>query len=124
MVILFYIVLQQLGPKLSIFNISTRENINLELSGLAEKCLWDNNSLYLYCGIPFEVQKDQPDSWYQGISTFNDSFVKINSQGGSSSSIATPSENIDAINLFLDNKDETLFFTNKKDSTLWSLDLR
>jgi len=30
---------------------------------------------------------------------------------------------IDAINLFLDNEEDMLFFTNKKDSTLWSLNL-
>ena len=112
------------GSKLAIFNIQTRDNLDLGLSGLSEKCVWGNDSLDIYCGIPNTISGNQPDSWYQGLTSFNDGFVKINPTASQNSTIAESPVNIDAINLFLDNKKGALFFVNKKDSTLWSLDLR
>ena len=90
---------------------------------MPEKCIWGLGSLYIYCGIPSSIGNTEPDSWYQGLTSFNDNFIKINPQDGSNTTIGQPSEGIDATHLFLDDKEQTLFFTNKKDSTLWSLAL-
>jgi len=113
------------GPRLAIFNIKSRSNTNLELYGLPEKCVWTKDSSAIYCGIPNSVSQNEPDSWYQGLTSFDDSFVKIDASSGAYFNINTyMGESIDATKLFLGNSERTLFFTNKKDSTLWSLEVR
>jgi peptidoglycan hydrolase-like protein with peptidoglycan-binding domain len=115
------------GPKLGVFNINKHETKDLNIYGLPEKCVWSNDAVNIYCAAPNTIVGNQyPDYWYQGLVSFDDYFVKINTQTGDTTTIAnsineTP---IDGIHLFLDTKEETLFFINKKDSTLWSLNIR
>ncbi len=112
------------GPKLGIFDIKNHTTKDLNLYGLPEKCLWLN--INIYCAIPNNASGNgYPDIWYQGLASFNDRFVKINSNTNEVTNIAdSESETpIDGTHLFLTNKEDQLFFINKKDSTLWSLDL-
>jgi hypothetical protein len=115
-------------PALGIFDIVKNKAIDLGLAGLPEKCTWFD-IVTVYCAIPDEIQTAQyPDSWYQGLVSFSDHFVKItldttgvaNTQKIDGSS----GTRVDGTHLFLDDKATTLFFTNKKDSTLWSLNLK
>ncbi len=114
------------GPELNIFNIKSHSSLDLNKYGLPEKCLWNKDNINIYCAIPSKIAGVQyPDMWYQGLVSFDDFFVEINTQTGEASTLTNTQEDkqIDAINLFF-NKDETnLFFINKKDYTLWSLDL-
>ncbi len=115
-----------IGPKLFILNTKDHSVKNLDLYGLPEKCIWANNNIYIYCAIPNTIiGSSYPDSWYQGLVSFTDYFVKINTQTLEKTTLANSKEEtpIDAIHLFLNKTDTKLFFTNKKDSTLWSLDL-
>jgi peptidoglycan hydrolase-like protein with peptidoglycan-binding domain len=114
------------GPKLAIFNVKDKTTTELDVFGLSEKCVWSKDSTYIYCALPNTISGNQyPDVWYQGKVSFDDMFVKINTKNVSKRVIANSTDEtpIDAINPFLDNQEETMFFTNKKDSTLWSLDL-
>ncbi len=114
------------GPKLNIFDIKKHKSIDLDKFGLPEKCVWSNDNIYIYCAIPNIIEGNQyPDAWYQGTISFNDWFAKINTITMTTETIANSSTEtpMDATNLFLSSKEDKLFFTNKKDSTLWSLDL-
>jgi len=115
-----------IGPKLNIFNIKKHTSVDLDVYGLPEKCIWSNDNINVYCAVPNTVMGTQyPDYWYQGLVSFTDYFVKINTNTKGITTIANSQDEtpVDATNLFLSKKENTLFFINKKDSTLWSLDL-
>lgn len=112
------------GPKLGSFNVTDRTSSLINLYGLPEKCVWSSDNINIYCGIPKTIiGTEYPDSWYQGLVSFDDYFVKINTKTGGTSTIENGNDAspVDATNLFLNKDEDTLFFTNKKDSTLWSL---
>lgn len=114
------------GPKLNIFDIKNHRSIDLNKFGFPEKCVWSNNNIDIYCAIPNEIKGDQyPDSWYQGSSSFTDWFAKINTITKETETLANSSSEVpvDATNLFLTKSEDGLFFINKKDGTLWKLDL-
>jgi hypothetical protein len=115
-------------PALGIYDIAKNKTTDLGLSGLPEKCAWFDIAT-IYCATPDDIQGAQyPDSWYQGLTSFEDHFVKItiDSTGTATTNTIDGSSGsgVDATHLFLDDKATTLFFTNKKDSTLWSLSLK
>lgn len=115
-----------IGPKLNLFDIKKHTSIDLGVYGLPEKCVWSNDNIYIYCAIPNTIIGTQyPDFWYQGLTSFTDYFVKININTKDVSVLANSQDEtpIDAINLFLSKNKDKLFFINKKDGTLWSLDL-
>lgn len=112
------------GISMGVLDIARHTTKNLNLSSLPEKCVWGASNLY--CAIPASIDSGTyPDSWYQGITSFNDNFVKIDAKTLSISNILGGNgEFIDATHLSLDDKESKIFFINKKDSTLWSLDLK
>ncbi|MDD3662571.1 MAG: hypothetical protein PHT84_01760 [Candidatus Pacebacteria bacterium] len=117
----------EVGPKLWIFNEKEHTTNDLNTYGLPEKCVWSNDNVNVYCAVPNTVVGIQyPDSWYQGLVSFDDYFVKINTENLNKVTLANSVTEIpvDATHLFLDKEENTLFFVNKKDSTLWSLDLQ
>lgn len=112
------------GPKLQLFDVKTHTTNDLSVYGLPEKCVWSET--IIYCAVPNSIDSNQyPDTWYQGRVSFDDRFIKINTLNNQTSALAggvsdTP---IDGTHLFLTKAGDTLFFINKKDSTLWSLSL-
>jgi hypothetical protein len=114
------------GPALSVFNVAKHTSINLNLPGLPEKCVWSTDGVTIYCAIPSNISgQEYPDSWYQGTTSFNDSFVKINTSTLERTTIADSNNEtaLDGTHMFLNDTESELFLINKKDSTLWSLDL-
>ncbi len=112
------------GPELGVFDINKNETKNLNLFGLPEKCVWSIDNINIYCALPNLITGNQyPDVWYQGLVSFDDYFVKINTQTGDKTTIANSANEtpIDGTALFLDNGENNLFFINKKDYTLWGL---
>ena len=82
----------------------------------------------VYCATPGEpVLGLYPDDWYRGVISTADKIWQLSASSGEIhlvSSIVDQSDRvIDAFNLGLDPKDEFLFFMNKNDLSLWSLDL-
>jgi hypothetical protein len=114
------------GPRLGIFDVKNRTTKQLDVYSLPEKCTWSADQINVYCAVPNNIQSgDYPDDWYQGLVTFNDRFVKINANTGQINIIGDSSSygGFDATHLFMDKIEGKIFFINKKDSTLWSLDL-
>jgi hypothetical protein len=114
---------------LKVYNIETRESITLGLRTQAEKCVWDSGSIVIYCAIPKNISSGiYPDTWYQGEVSFNDQIWSIDTTTNSATILVDPlvsgGEEIDAIKIMLDTEENFLFFVNKKDSFLWSFDLR
>lgn len=115
------------GPKLGVFNTVEGSTKDLDVYGLPEKCVWSSDNINVYCAVPNTIIGNQyPDNWYQGLISFDDYFVKINTGTGNKTTIANSLDEtpIDGTYLFLDDEEKTLFFINKKDGTLWSLDIK
>src|SRR3989338_1082068 len=113
----------------SVYFIDENKTEELVISTLPEKCVWNNDSTIIYCGVPKTFSKSEyPDSWYQGIISFSDNIFEVNVVEGYEIALISPEkfsgEPVDVIKPALDLKNEFLFFVNKKDLSLWSLDLR
>lgn len=99
----------------------------LGIRTLAEKCVWETRDVVI-CGVPrVIVGGEYPDDWYQGVVTFDDNLWRINTNTGIEEIISNLTDDsgntpIDVINPIL--KNNILIFTNKKDLSLWMLDLR
>lgn len=110
------------GPLLGLF--SENNHKSLSIYGLPEKCVWSKDSINIYCAIPKSITTIRlPDLWYQGVVSFDDMFISIDTESGVNNIIDESSIGIDAINLTLSEKEDILFFINKKDGTLWGLSL-
>ena len=108
----------------------TRVTTELNVQTFAEKCVWGSGSRNdkLYCGVPTSnLSGKYPDRWYQGISSFSDSLFEIDASFGTSILLTSPTSligrRIDVIDMSLSNESDLLFFRNKRDSSLWSLEL-
>lgn len=113
------------GLSLNLWDIAQSQAAPFYFQTLAEKCAFANSSEnIIYCAVPESLSRAiLPDDWYQGIVSFSDKIWQTDVKTGQTSILTDSQENIDAINLFLDPEDNYLFFTNKKDGTLWRLKL-
>ena len=115
---------------LNIFNLDSGSSESIPLKTLPEKCVWNSSSDALYCAVPkFINQGEYPDAWYRGEVSFSDDIWKIDIKSGNTTLLLNPAsvENgaeIDGIKLTLDEKEDYLFFLNKKDSYLWEMSLK
>jgi hypothetical protein len=93
-----------------------------------EKCVWSKLSkTTAYCAVPTTIPTGSyPDDWYQGSVSFVDNIYKVDlSLPAVQLLYKLPADqSIDAINLFLDPKEENLYFTNKSDYYLWGLTIK
>ena len=122
-----YSTAQDQGPKLSVLDPIAHKSITTPFYTLPEKCVWSADGATAYCAVPTAITGSQyPDVWYQGQVSFDDKFVKIDTSTGNAITIAdsTTETSVDATHLFINSDESKLFFINKKDSTLWSLDLK
>lgn len=115
---------------LNLFDIETRSSTLLGVKTLPEKCVWGEINTIIYCAVPKFIDRAQyPDSWYQGEVSFSDDIWKIDAVDGKTTMILDPTsvsggEEVDGIKLNLDERQNFLFFVNKKDSYLWELNLK
>jgi hypothetical protein len=115
----------------ALYTINTRTQTEFPLKTLPEKCIWSKKvATQIFCAVPKSIPPAlYPDAWYQGAVSFSDELWSVNTTDGTATLLASPTQSaaprgIDAIQLSL-NKDETvLLFINKKDGSLWVLDLR
>jgi hypothetical protein len=114
----------------SIRNIKDSINNDLLFKTLSEKCVWSNVvKTDLYCAVPSQIPTGAyPDDWYRGRVSFIDQIWHVDTKTGETHQLANLLElsnsRIDAINLTLDPKENTLYFINKEDLSLWALDLK
>ncbi len=123
---IIYSATTNIGPELGVYNIEKKEFTKLPVRTMADKCVWSRDGVRVYCAKPNNIEGNKyPDNWYKGITSFNDSIVVIDITNKSYLTIINTEDvsAIDAINLTLSKDEKVLLFMNKKDSTLWRLDL-
>lgn len=118
-------------PRLYLFDVKSGESKLLPWNTLPEKCLWSNvDAKVVYCAVPkvFPADNDYPDAWYQGLVSFTDDLWMINTDTMASTLIydiqRDTNNRIDITDLQIDKDSNFLYFTNKIDLTLWSLNLK
>lgn len=113
----------------SVYTIKDGSTQAMLFRTLADKCVWSTlHKQDLYCAVPGEMAiADYPDAWYQGGVSFVDQIWHVDTDTGEIHLIANLLKEgdrlIDATNLTFDPKENFLYFINKRDLTLWSLDL-
>lgn len=118
------------GIASAMYSIKDKNLSTLSISTLSDKCAWSRSEKNIaYCGVPTAIQSGvYPDDWYQGVVSFDDRLWVIDSETGEADLILDPSTeagiDMDMIKIDTDASGEHLIFTNKKDSSLWVLDLR
>ncbi len=96
---------------------------------LADKCVWSTvRKNEVYCAVPTEIPNGAyPDDWYKGTVSFVDKIWHLDTSTGEvhllGDLLKLSNKLIDATQLTLDPKENYLYFVNKKDLSLWSLDL-
>ncbi len=100
----------------------------LQLATIPEKCAWSNNSVRIYCGAFTSTPRVEiPDSWYQGVVSFSDTFWTINTDTSEITFLSDPvKENsaghtFDVFMPFTGGDENHFFFVDKNDATLWSM---
>lgn len=117
------------GVKTSIYTVKSGTSTDAIIKTLADKCAWGNFYKELvYCGVPSQpVTGRYPDDWYIGSLSTVDKIWQVNAQSGEVHLISTLVDQSDRLlntmNLDLDSRDHYLYFMNKNDLSLWSLDL-
>lgn len=113
----------------SIYNIQEKTAAEGLIKTLADKCAWGNFYRELvYCGVPSQLPAAiYPDDWYLGTVSTADKVWQVNAVTGEASQVASLADQSDRlIGIYrpeLDSRDKYLFFINKNDLSLWSLDL-
>jgi hypothetical protein len=113
---------------LAVLDLTHRTATRLPLATLPEKCAWSADSLSLYCGVPTtDPGANQPDDWYQGVSSFSDRLWKIDLSSRVANLLIDPKQaggiDIDMEGLTVDSTKDILVFINKKDHALYAYDL-
>lgn len=109
-----------------IYDIDNSTDIFLDFNTLADKCVWSDDSVTVYCAVPRNTFGDFPDAWYLGLYSFNDSLVSYNIATGEGSVHLVDGEQnqtFDIVDIEVEEESNYLIFRNKKDLSLWSLDL-
>ncbi len=114
---------------LSIFNQKDKLDQEIDFSTFPEKCVWskkDTNTIF--CAVPGGfIGQNGMTNWYKGLVSYVDSIYKYNIKDRTSTLLSNleddSSEEIDVVKPLLTENEQFLIFINKKDNTLWSLDL-
>lgn len=120
---------QEGSAQMSIRNIKTMLNESISPATFPEKCSWGiKNSKFIYCAVPKSfIVPGNLTSWYKGETSFNDDVWKYDLENKTSIIIADlqkeGGEEIDVTKPIISENDQYLIFVNKKDNSLWSLDL-
>ena len=117
------------GVKMNLYNIKNAVTEELMPVTFPEKCVWSNkNTNVIYCAVSKEaLEKNYLSLWYRGLISTRDEIWKYD-LGAKTSDIVINlgkegGEEIDVIKPILSDNDQYLMFVNKKDNSLWSLDL-
>src|SRR3989338_638162 len=117
------------GTLLSIYNPKAAYVRTLSQVTFPEKCVWSRkDSTVMYCAVPKEsIGYGDLITWYKGFVSFTDDIWKIDTKNNTANIILNLSnesgEPIDVIKPLLSDNEQYLVFMNKRDNTLWSLDL-
>ncbi len=95
---------------------------------LPEKCAWTASSTFVYCGVPQNPPRGlYPDEWYQGVMQFSDTLWVYEVSSGQFTLFLIPIDEVavevDITNPIVSMDGTHLIFTNKKDGSLWGVQL-
>lgn len=113
---------------LAMINKNGGEYTDLNFPTLVEKCVWLSDNKTIYCSLPGSLSQTavMPDDFYGQSFSSSDTFWKIDTGTGKSERIVAledMSESFDAVNLLVSPDESELFFVNRKDSKLYSIQL-
>lgn len=109
-----------------VFNREDLSQTNINLNTIvSDKCVWSNTrDNIVYCAEPINtIGLGYPDVWYQGRVFLTDNLYEINTETGVKNRINLEGS-FDITNIKISDNDEYITFINKKDLTLWSLDIK
>ena len=117
------------APKLSVISLQSKEVRDLDTSGIATKCAWSTSLPQIICATPKTVENGITlSAWYRGEVHFNDTIVAIDTDTGFSQALFDPETEagvrLDIVDIEISPSENTIFFKNKTDQTLWALTLR
>ncbi len=111
--------------KISLYDSKTSRLTSTSINSIPEKCVWSTNGTFVYCGVPINPRDGAyPDVWYQGQVSFADSIEKYNILDGTKEIIGFPEEQVDFIYPSLSKEEDYLYFVNKRDGSVWTIDLK
>jgi len=96
------------------------------LSTLPEKCAWQRDGIRLLCGSFLSNPSGLiPDTWYQGVVSFSDTFWSTDTNTGTVTFLADPKTEIqqefDVVHPLISSNEDYFIFINKKDEMLWAM---
>ncbi|PIQ91350.1 MAG: hypothetical protein COV70_04235 [Parcubacteria group bacterium CG11_big_fil_rev_8_21_14_0_20_39_22] len=112
-----------------LYDISSGTTQTMPFATLPEKCTWyEGDSLSLYCAVPIPPPRaDYPDAWYQGRVSFDDDLWRYEIESELFEFVLNTKqesgEDMDITDIQIDGRESYLIFTNKKDLSLWSLEI-
>jgi hypothetical protein len=118
------------GIASAIYSIKNKTVSTLSLSTLSDKCTWsESEKTIVYCAVPTAIPSGvYPDDWYQGTISFEDRLWRIDATTSETDLVLDPSIEVgidmDMVQLGTDTSGLHLIFTNKKDASLWVLNLK
>ena len=91
---------------------------------LPEKCVW-SGSRKIYCALPREILPEQiwPDAYLRGETSTIDRIVVFEVEKREIREVFNQ-ENFDMANPLVTRDESHLFFVNRRDGTLWGLQLK
>lgn len=115
------------GLSLNLSDSNGENTKSLNLSTLAEKCAWSRDNVTIYCAAPEAIPDFfiMPDNYTDGVFVSNDYFIKLNTETGEKDWLINPNSigDYDASGLFLSPDEDYLFFTNRPDEFLYSIQI-
>ncbi len=115
--------------ELKIMDLKKQTTGELDFITLPEKCVWSQDNRSIFCAIPKEISSSAvlPDDYYKNKVFFSDDIWRINLDNGEAIKILEGSddfqESCDAQKMILSQQENYLFFINKKNGLLYSLEL-
>ncbi len=119
------------GSEFNMFLYDNNQKTNSLLTPetFPEKCVWSNEDTnIIYCAVPRDViRSGSLTNWYKGLVQYSDDvwvFDTLNLTSQIISNLESEGgEAIDVIKPILSTNEQFLVFINKRDGSLWSLDL-
>jgi len=118
------------GKNISIYTseVGVYNEKAIQVATLAEKCVWSQDPRIIYCAVPKIIGNNYvlPDDFYKEKFYSEDEFWKINIETKETSKIIEDyeiNELYNASDLFLSPEEDYLFFTDKKNGLLYSIEL-
>jgi hypothetical protein len=114
---------------MALYKVSDGSQSAMTPATFPEKCVWSKKDKnVLYCAVPTDtLRSDSLISWYKGMTFFSDQLWKYDLKSHTAAVVESfssdTSEPIDIIKPILSDSEQYLVFVNKRDGSLWSLDL-